>query len=552
MGEALLGPFAETLSLARDVRSTGVPVSDSTLFVGGRVFTGQRYCEALLIEGGEVVVAGTESEARRSAPTGAERFDLEGGLLLPGLIDCHFHVHEVGRVREGLDLSGVTSIEGLVETLRSWCLGHPGRPIHARGWDPERSADHRWPTRHDIDRAVSDLPAVVVHGSGHAMIVNSRALAAAGFDRSTTDPPGGRFGRDANGDPDGRLFESAIRALESRLGTGEPPDSATLRRTMQWTASFGLTTIGAMSATPEEAIALRELSGKGSLPGRVRVYLRGSRWEEYFRHPPGPAGPAGRFAVVGVKEYTDGAFGPRTAWLSQAYSDDPTTSGMAVGADKQLRVLVEAITARGLAPALHAIGDRAVEYALELLEKLPRSSGPPPRIEHAALTPPALFPRLARVRPALVVQPGFIWSDHWLQARLGPARERWAYAFRTLQEQGHLLAGSSDAPYDPVDPWRGLRAAVERTDPVGRSANPTSVESLTAEEALRLYTSNAGAALGEPTLGRLEPGSPADLVVMRGASLASVIRIGGEALRETWVAGVCVARHARDGGPETV
>jgi hypothetical protein len=218
---------------------------------------------------------------------------------------------------------------------------------------------------------------------------------------------------------------------------------------------------------------------------------------------------------------------------------------MPVAVDEELRTLLVKTHERGLAPALHAIGDRAIAYSLARLAELPPTSGPPARIEHAALTPPYLWGALARVRPALVVQPGFVWSDHWLSARLGPGRARWAYAFRSLIDQGHLVAGSSDAPYDPVDPWRGIRAAVGRTDPEGRSANATPGEALAPEEAIQLYTANAGAALGEPSLGLLEPGSPADIVLLGSSTLENAIASGSATVLETWVAGTRLG-----GGPE--
>jgi predicted amidohydrolase YtcJ len=519
-------------------------VSDATLLVGGRVFTGRRYCDALLIEDGRVTLAGSEDEVRRASPTGSDRRTLGGSLVVPGLLDAHLHVADVTRFREGLHLGGVDSVDHLVEAIREWASGHPSGSVVGRGWDPERSHDRVWPTRHDLDRAVSDRPVFVAHVSGHAGIANSAALARAGIGDRSPDPVGGRLGRSPDGVVDGRVFERAVREFVGRPDDLDLPSPEALRRTMQWAATFGLTSLGAMSASPEEAVALRGLAAAGELPGRVRVYLHGARWEEYFRGPSGPVVAPDRFAVVGVKEFTDGAFGPRTAWLSAPYEDDPENSGLPVAREDVLRALLAAIAQRSLAPALHAIGDRAVELALDVLGPYARRDGAPARIEHAALTPPSLFPKLARVRPALVVQPGFVWSDHWLAARLGTARARWAYAFRTLGHQGHLLAGSSDAPYDPVDPWRGIRAAVERVDPDGKSANPTPEERLTPEEAIRLYTVNAGSALGEPALGRLEPGSPADLVILTAPSLALAVSAGAAAVQETWVAGALVARGA--------
>jgi predicted amidohydrolase YtcJ len=512
-------------------------MASSTLFLGARVFTGRRYCSALLVENGEVEFAGTEAEARRQASTGTEVRHLTGGLILPGLIDAHLHVAELTRSREGLNLRDVRSVDELAERVRGWAEAHPTGPLVGRSWDPERFAGGRWLSREELDRLSPDRPLGLAHVSGHALLVNSPALAEAGISRTTPDPPGGRYGRAPDGTPDGRIFESAIADFDSRLPQRESVDPAALRRTLAGTASLGLTTVGAMSADPGEAVALRQLASDRELPCRVRVYLRGDRWSEYFRDPGGPSGSSGWFAVVGVKAYTDGAFGPRTAWLSAPYADDPGNVGMPAASDDALRALLTAAAERGLDPALHAIGDRALGHALDLLEEFAGGRDRPGRIEHASLTPPASLPALGRVRPALVVQPGFVWSDTWLSARLGPERARWAYAFRTLSHLGHLLVGSSDAPYDPPDPWRGLHAAVRRTDPAGRSANPAPEETLGPEEALVMYGGNAGRAWGEPLLGLLESGSPADLIWVRAASLDVAIAQGSGGLEETWVAG---------------
>ncbi len=516
-------------------------MTDATVLVGGRVFTGRRYCSALLIEEGEVAIVGSDAEVRRNAPTGAERRDLEGGLVLPGLIDAHIHLAESARRRDGLELAAVTSSDALAAAVAEWARSHPSGPIVGRGLDPERLPGRAWPTRDDLDRMLRDRPLVLVHVSSHAIVANSVALQLAHVDRSTVDPPGGRFGRGPDGTPDGRVFESAIPLLERRVPGLDRIEPAALLATLRETASLGLTTLGAMSVAPEEAVVLRTLAESGDWAGRVRVYLRGDRWREYFWDPGGPSGPPDLFEVVGVKAFTDGAFGPHTADLSEPYADDPGNSGLAVGSDAELSTLIAEASDRGLAPALHAIGDRAIARAARLLGPTSLANGRRTRIEHAALTPPSLLPFLASVGPALVVQPGFVWSDRWLGARLGPGRARWAYAFRTLIDHGLLLAGSSDAPADPVDPWRGLRAAVQRTDPSGRSANPDPAESLDAVTALQLYTANAGLVLGEPLLGQLETGAPADFVWTRAASLDAAVSGGAARVRETWVAGARVA-----------
>jgi predicted amidohydrolase YtcJ len=516
-------------------------MSDATAFVGGRVFTGSRTCSALLVENGVVVLAGSDAEVRRNTPTGAVRCDLEGGLVIPGLIDAHLHVAATARRRDGLDVSGCATLDALETAVVAWARAHPDGTIVGRGLDPERFPGRAWPTRDDLDRIERKRPLALEHVSSHALVANSAAFRAAGVDRSSADPPGGRFGRAPDGELDGRVFESAIPLLEDRLPGLDRVEPDALLATLRESAALGLTTIGAMSASPQEAVALRILADREDWRGRVRVYLRGDRWREYFRDPGGPSGPAGRFEVVGVKAFTDGAFGPRTAELSEPYADDPGNRGIAVGSDAELATLISEASDQGLAPALHAIGDRAVARAARLLSRTGLPNGRRPRIEHAALTPPSLLRLLNAVRPALVVQPGFVWSDRWLGARLGPARARWAYAFRTLLDHGLLLVGSSDAPADPVDPWRGLQAAVQRTDPSGRSANPDPAEALDAVAALRLYTANAGLALGEPLLGQLEAGSPADFVWTRAPSLDAALSGGAARVRETWVDGARLA-----------
>jgi len=522
--------------------------TEARLWTGGRVFTGQRYAEAVLLENGEVVAVGSDTDVRRVAPTGTESLPLDGRLVVPGLIDAHLHVGALARFREGLDLTGVRGMDGLVQRIRDWAALHPAGPIAGRGLDVERSLSGHWPNRHDLDRAVSDRGLVVYHTSGHGAVVNSHVLGVAGIEHLPTDELTGRIGRASDGSPNGILYEEALRLVAPFVAT--PMGEEEVVRTLQYLAAFGLTTVATMDVTPEDLALLRSLAAADRLPIRLRVYLRLLRIADF---PPEALASAGRphqFAVVGTKGFTDGAFGPRTAWLSEPYSDAAGNPGLAVESDETLSRALAMASDRGLAPALHAIGDRAIVRAAQLLKPYSGRTAAWPRIEHVGLTTPAVLSALNETRPALVVQPGFVWSDYWLRDRLGPERARWAYAFRTLADRGHRLVGSSDAPYDPPDPWRGLRAATHRRDPLGLSANPDPREALAFEEAARMYGTNAGEALGESNLGSLEVGSIGDLLVVEARSLEEALRTGARAVRETWVDGVCVFDSAAVGrGP---
>ena len=512
-------------------------MAEAHRWTNGRVFTGRRYVRALLAEAGRITAAGAEEEVARAAPTGTEVHDLAGHLLLPGLIDAHLHIADLTHYREGLDLQGLPSIPALRERLREWAVAHPVGAIVGRGWHVEQFVEGRAPNRDDLDKASAERPVILVHASGHSVAVNSRTLVLAGLAPSAEDPPGGRVGRNSDGTPNGLLYEEAMRPVTALASASAPPEAAALARTLWFAASWGLTTVATMSTSPEELAALRSLAETGGLPVRVRAYVRLAHLESFAPTDLASAGPDGFFGVPGAKAFADGAFGPRTAWLSEPYADAPEEFGVPVGTEEGLSAAIATAVGRGLAPAVHAIGDRAVERAARLVEPWVGATRAPVRIEHAALTPPGCLPTLDRVRPTLVVQPGFVWSDAWLPQRLGPARARWAYAFRTLADRGHRLAGSSDAPYDPIDPWRALAACVVRSDPQGRSANPNPAEAIPAEEATLLYTANAGRALGEPDLGLLEAGARADLVRTRTIDLSLALARGASVVEETWVAG---------------
>ena len=511
-------------------------MTEARRFTGGRVFTGRRFVAALLVEDGRVVVAGSEAEVARSAPTGCAVEDLHGHLVVPGLVDAHLHLAEMTRAEHGLPLDHLRSREDLVERIRRWAEEHPSGPIVGRGWNVEALPGKREPTRVDLEKAVADRPVILYHASGHAAVANGAALAAAGYSDRSPDPSGGRLGRGTDGTLNGLVYERALDPL-GRLSSGAfPPEPAEIATTLRSIAAFGITTVGTLNTDPEELAVLASLGVAGELPVRVRAYVRFSRLALVDVGRPLEVETDDRLAVRGTKAFTDGAFGPRTAWLSSPYADRPETSGDSTLTTRALADVVRTTLACGLVPALHAIGDRALGVALTSLEGIEPIPGSA-RIEHAALVPPELYPLLDRVRPTLVVQPGFVWSDAWLGERLGPERARHAYPFRTLLERGHALVGSSDAPYDPVDPWRGLAAAVRRTDPAGGSANPDPGETLSAEQAFQLYTAHAGPGLGEADLGSLEVGSRADLAVLDALDLSRAISRGHLGVRSTWVGG---------------
>jgi predicted amidohydrolase YtcJ len=502
-------------------------------WVGGRVFTGDAFVEGFVVEGGRIVSAGTEAQVRRQKATGSPLHVLHDRVVIPGLIDAHLHLLDIAQYRQGVDLRTAGSVVELTDQARQWAEQHPRGPIVGRGWDHERFADRRYPGSADLDRISTERPIVLFRVCGHVAVVNQRVLEMLGVGRGTPDPPGGRIGRAPGGEPNGLLFDAALSRLH---GSGAPSLAvapAAIRAVLFEAARVGLTTVASLNVGFEEVDLVRRLAEQGPLPTRVRFYLAGASWDA--TRPLRDRSQNSEVRIAGGKMFADGSFGARTAHLSEPYADAPGEYGVTVRTEEQLTQLIGAVESEGLTPAVHAIGDLALAHALGAFEQQPRAAAR--RIEHAGLVLPAMFSRLDRLRPYLVVQPDFVVADWWLGERLGPERQRWAYPFKTLLDRGHVVAGSSDAPFGSFDPSTGLRAAVLRTDETGRSANAAPSERLSIEEAVQLYTRFGGIALGEPELGRLAIGNPADFVVLGASELTTIVAARSLPVVATWKEG---------------
>lgn len=492
-------------------------------WVGGRVFTGQRWVEAVLAESGRIIAAGSDDQVRRQAATGTSITALEGRVAIPGLIDAHMHWLTSVVASAGPRLADCRSVASLHDRVREALSREDAGPVVGWGWDQERFDSPKFPTRRDLDTLGTDRPVVLYRVCEHVAVLNSPALDGLGIDRSTTDPPGGRIGRDPDGTANGLLFDRALAGLRHFSVSVFDRCRGAAAAVLTSASRVGLTTLGAMSVGPEEIDRARDDARQSPLPVRLRFYLLG-QYAQALSQFDGIRRTLD-LRLSGLKLPLDGALGPRTAWLSAPYADRPEERGIEVATEEEALAVVQNARESGLGAALHAIGDRALHRALDVFERIPLEGAA--RIEHASVVPPSALERLKRVRPNLVVQPRFVESDRWMGERLGPLRVAWAYPFRALLDLGLVVAGSSDAPIEPLDPWTGLRAA-------------HTLRGLTVEESFRLYTVAGGAALGEPELGQLEPGSPADLVLLRTADPARALELV-EPVASTWRAGEEVA-----------
>ena len=328
--------------------------------------------------------------------------------------------------------------------------------------------------------------------------------------------------RDERGEPTGVLLEEALKyvreKVRSELTVRDYVDF--IKTAQEHLLSQGVTTIGVAGCGLKVLRALVYLWSRGELKIRVRVYLYHRDGQVDVLELLDRLGIRSGFGdetlrVMGVKLFADGALGPRTAWLSEPYSDDPSSSGRPVLEPEELRRIAKRAHDLGLQVAVHAIGDRALDVVLEAFshvkpEKLRH------RVEHASLVRDDQLEELKKLKPALSVQPHFVISDWWVKNRVGEKRVKWLYRFKTLITGGLVVGFSTDAPVEPSNPWETVYAAVTR----GRYENiphyeNTAGESLTVVESLHAYTQGSAQLLrSEHEVGSLEPGKLADFVVL--------------------------------------
>jgi predicted amidohydrolase YtcJ len=501
-------------------------MADPRVWFNGRIFTGHRFVERLIADGGRIVVAGPGGPSGPEVPTGAERIDLGGQLVVPAFVDAHLHVTESSLRPAGVDLRGCGSFGEIEERVRTRAAVLGQGAVWGGGWDQDRLAENRMPTRDDLNRWLPERPLLLTRICEHVAVVNSAALELLGVDGSTPEVPGGTIDRDAKGEPTGVFRERALRHLRrfpfptlvARPDLGE----AFLARA----ASFGIAALAALRASPAEVEWMQERLRRGSSLPSPRYQGYGGAGDPGEIEAWGRARRSAGSTVAGIKLFADGSFGARSAWLESPYSDAPGESGGPVLPPEAWEEMIRAADALGLRVAAHALGDRGLRRVIEALETV--RPGRRPRLEHVGLVPAGLFGRLLGVSADVVVQPGFRTSDTWLPERLGPDRVRSAYPIASLRRRGLRLAGSSDAPVEPFDPLHGIRSAVAETG-VGESIGPS--------EALELYTRGGAEVLEMDDLGHLEPGAAASLVVLPTRTIHGIAALDAGAVRRVWLDG---------------
>jgi predicted amidohydrolase YtcJ len=506
-----------------------------TILVSGHIVTmdeARPTAEAIAIRDGRILFVGSTAHVTTIKGPQTRVIDLRGMTVVPGLVDGHLHFANLAGDSRTLDLGEARSeVEAAEIVRRAAARTKAGEWIVGSGWHTGNWAREVWPTRESLDAAAPEHPVLLGGMHGHASWANSRALAAAGVGRDTADPSGGKVLRDAAGSPTGVLVENAQALVRDKVPARAGASlKDRIKASVQLALSYGFTGAHDMGTNLETIEAYKELIAAGEFPFRINAYPRvvnaGEQLDKILQ-----AGryvdPSLKLQVRGVKVSIDGALGARGAALMAPYMDDPANLGVIRVPYDQLYLIVQKSLQAGFTLAIHAIGDRGNQMALDAVEQaLGRVTVKDHRIriEHAQVLRPADVPRFAEL--------GLITSWQWMHAtldmpwaekRIGPDRIRTAYAWRTLLSTGARMVGGSDEGARTFSPFMGIHAAVTRQDATGSpSGGWYPGQRLTREEALRSYTKDAAfVAFQEARLGVIGPGRLADLTVLSKDILAA-------------------------------
>ena len=503
---------------------------------------GEPHVQALALRGGRIVAAGTDAEIRKLVGTGTRVHDHHGRTAVPGLVDCHVHMQSLGRSLREVQLVGTRSYDEVIERVRARAAETPaGEWITGRGWDQNDWAEKEFPDHAALSRAVPDHPVYLRRVDGHAALANAEALQRAGVGAATRDPKGGRIVRRTDGSPAGVLVDRAMDQVTAQIPQpSEAERRSRLQLAVEHAASTGLTGVHDAGIGLDDLQDYTALLQEGKLGVRVYAMVGATqvRPEDFdpfetagdqpaphtileFAMRDGPQGwdPTQRFCLRAAKLMADGALGSRGAALIEPYTDAPGERGLPQYTPAEFLGIARFFHRRGFQIATHAIGDAGNRMVLDTYDSLQREMPRPDarhRIEHAQVLAPEDIRRFAASGVIPSMQPTHCTSDMpWAGDRLGPERERGAYAWRSLRDTGVVIAAGSDAPVESIDPLPGLYAAVTRQDASGWPEGGWHPEQrLTRSEALRAFTAWAAiSSFTETDLGTLEPGKLGDLTV---------------------------------------
>ena len=497
-----------------------------TAFINGKIYTvnkEQPYAEAVVVEGNKIISVGSNDEVKKLIDESTNVIDIKGKLMLPGFIDNHVHFISGGFYLLGIDLRPANSTAEFKQILKDYAEKHPGKWITGGYWDHEKWEKKDLPTRDMIDEVVSDAPVFVDRLDGHMGVANSYALKLAGITKDTESPDGGLIVKDPEtGEPTGVLKDNAMYLVTKLIPDPTADENfEALLAALDEAKKLGITSV--QDITYSDALSAYE---KAKDEGRLtcRIYTRWpiSDYQNLVKQNIQTGYGDDYIKMGSLKAFADGSLGSSTAWFFERYNQDTTTTGLPMDVinDGSLEKWSLHADKNHLQLSVHAIGDKANSYMLDLYDKIINENPKWDRrfrIEHAQHVRFEDINRFTELGVIASVQPYHCIDDGvWAEKRIGPERIKYTYPFKSFLDAGVKLCFGTDWYVAPLNPLLGLYAAVTRRTLDDKNPNGWIPEQkISIEDAIKCYTINSAyAAFEENTKGSIEVGKLADLIIL--------------------------------------
>ncbi|UCH65350.1 MAG: amidohydrolase [Ignavibacterium sp.] len=506
-----------------------------TAFIKGKIYTvddNQPYAESVVVEGNKIIYVGSEKGALDYITAQTKLVDLEGKLMLPGFNDAHLHMMNGGFYTIGVDLRPAKSLIEFSKILENYVKKYPGRWVTQGRWDNEKWNDNALPTKDNIDEFSKETPILVKRIDGHIALANSYALKLAGITKDTPDPAGGLIERDPEtGEPNGLLKDLAIDLVDPLVSepTEEDYIEAGLAALNEF-RKYGITSIqditynytGDDNRPLSDLETYQQLEKQNKLTCRIYSIIPFEYYKEFKEIKAQYNFSDSKIKLGSLKAYVDGALGSRTAWFFEPYIDDSTNYGIPydIITDGSLKEWVLDADKKNLQLCVHAIGDRANDYLLDLYKQI-KDENPEWerrfRIEHAQHLQPDDMKRFSDIGVIASVQPYHCIDDGtWAENRIGPERIKFTHPYKSFLDNNVVMVFGTDWPVAPINPLLGIYGAVTRR--TVDDINPDGwipEQKISVEEAIKCYTLSAAyASFEEDIKGSIEVGKLADFVVL--------------------------------------
>jgi hypothetical protein len=497
-----------------------------TVFINGNIYTvneNQSTAQAVVVENNKIIFVGSDDNANQFIDSTTNVINLNGKLMLPGFIDNHVHFITGGFYLLGIDLRPANSTREFRKILKDYVEKYPTRWITGGYWDHEKWEVKDLPTKEMIDDISPNTPVFVERLDGHMGLANSYAMKLAGITKESESPDGGLIVKDPKtGEPTGVLKDNAMNFIYNILpaATAEENYEAALAA-LEEAKRLGITSV--QDITFEDALTtFTKLKDEDKLTCRIFT-----RWPiSDYKNLVGKnikIGDGDELIKMGsLKAFADGSLGSSTAWFFDKYNQDTTTFGlpMDIITDGSMEKWCLDADKNHLQLSVHAIGDKANSYMLDLFDKISKENPEWDRrfrLEHAQHVRFEDIKRFAQLGVIASVQPYHCIDDGvWAEKRIGSERIKYTYPFKSFLDAGVKMCFGTDWYVAPLNPLLGIYAAVTRRTLDDKNPNGWIPEQkISVQDAIKCYTINSAyASFEENVKGSIEVGKLADLIVL--------------------------------------